>query len=478
MGALQLVNIFGYRHTDLSYITNTDGMGPLFGNGNPFPTGLPLHYIKANNNQEIEQYSNEIQLRGKALDDKLDWMVGAFWLNSKPDGSQGFTVLFGEVIGFPAARAGYAFTEEESQAVFVNFKYDLGAIADGLDVEIGIRYTEDEVDSCTGIGFTDSSADATDSDCRPGSDKITNVNTVNGQFDETTWSVGLNWQVTEELFSYGVVRHGYRAGGANGPTLSGRLAPYQIFEPETVTDIEIGIRADWLIRGVNMRTNLSAFFGEYEDVQTPLTGVSSAIAGCDPNSSNNPLPISVDGDCDITNDPAGGTLLINSGKSEVSGIDIEIVVMPTDNLTVNFGANYLNLETKEFGGDSAIAPFFPGEEIPFNYTAEKSLVAGVRYASPMNNSFAREVVTNLDYYWTDDIFYINEAGSVPSYELVNLRVDINDVGGKGLDISAFARNLTDQEYYSSGSAAGTFIGISSYVLGPPRLYGMELRYSF
>ena len=477
-GAVQLVNIFGYRHTDLSYVTNTDGLGPLFGNGNPYPVGLPLHYIKANNNQEIEHYSNEIQLKGQALGDKLDWMVGAFWLDSEPDGSQGYTVLFGEVIGFPVARASYTFTSEESRAIFANLKYDLDAVAEGLEFEVGIRYTEDEVDSCTGIGLTDWSGDATASDCRPGSTKIANVNTVTGEFDETTWSVGLNWQVTEDIFTYGVARHGYRAGGANGPTLAGRLAPFQIFEPETVTDFEVGVRADWMIGGVGVRTNLSAFFGKYDDVQTPLTGVSSAITGCDPNSSNNPLPISVDGDCDITNDPAGGTLLVNSGKSEVSGVDLELIVTPTDRLTLNLGANYLDLQTKEFGGDPAIAPFFPGNEIPFNYTAEKSLVAGVRYAVPLDNRLARELVSNLDYYWTDDIFYILDVGSIPSYELVNLRIDLNGVAGTGLDISAFARNLTDEEYYSNGSAAGAFIGISSYVLAPPRLYGMEVRYSF
>src|SRR5690606_21983040 len=212
--------------------------------------------------------------------DKLDWMVGAFWLDSEPDGSQGYTVLFGEVIGFPVARASYTFTSEESRAIFANLKYDLDAVAEGLEFEVGIRYTEDEVDSCTGIGFTDWSGDATDSDCRPGSIKIANVNTVTGEFDETTWSVGLNWQVTDSLFTYGVARHGYRAGGANGPTLAGRPAPFQIFEPETVTDFELGVRADWMSGQVGLRTNLSAFFGKYDDVQTPLTGVSSAITGC------------------------------------------------------------------------------------------------------------------------------------------------------------------------------------------------------
>jgi iron complex outermembrane receptor protein len=478
LGALELVNIFGYRNVDLAYLLNVDGLPSLSGDGTVYPVGLPINYIKGALNQETQQYTDEIQLRGKALGDRLDFLVGAFWLKSEPDGSQGSTVSFGEPAGIPVANAGYNFITEESRALFTNLKYDLGGWVEGLGFEVGARYTEDELRSCTGNGITPSSSDVKDDGCRPGNPNILNASTTGSDSNKVTWSVGLNWQVNPDLFTYAVVRQGYRAGGANGPSLGGRLAAYQKFEPETVNDVEVGVRSDWSLGDVNFRANVSAFLGRYEDVQVALTGVTSSLAGCDASSTNNPLPISVDGDCNVNNDPSGGTLMVNAGKSQVSGVDLDFTIAPTDRLSVRLSANFLDLETKRFGGGPAVAPFFPGNEIPFNYTSKKTFAGDIRYAQPLDGGFARELVANLDYYWTDDIFYIDEQGSVPSYDLVNLRVDLNEIAGTGLDISAYARNLFDKEYFSSGAAAGAFIGISTYVLGPPRLYGVELRYSF
>lgn len=474
-GPVQLVNIFGYRDTALFLNTNTDGMFTLTADGTgPYPVGVPVNYIKANLTNETEQFSNELQLRGKLLDDRLGWLVGAFWLNSEPGGPQGSEVAFGHVPSTPLPPAAYTFISEDSKAIFTNLSYDLSSLAEGLQLELGVRYTEDEIEACTGTGVTGFSTDVDLADCEAGRANTVNTSINKTRSEETTWSVGLNWQMTPEVFSYIVSRRGYRAGGVNGPTLSGRLAPLQSFEPETVTDVEFGLRSDWFLGDVAVRANLSAFIGRYENVQSGLNGVQAALAFCDP-AIDNPPGISPDGDCDVGNDPAGGVMLVNLGESQVSGVDFELVVAPTDSLSLNFAANYLDMETRKFEVPAALEPYVADTGLPFTYTAEKTAIAGLRYGVPLDG-IADEMVFNADYYWTDDVKFADF--STPSYKLANVRLDLNGVGGSSLDLSLYVRNLFDREYVSGVAAGGAFIGMTSVVYGPPRMYGMELRYRF
>src|SRR3546814_3406970 len=48
--------------------------------------GQPGVLITTRNHSKSEQYTDEIQLSGTAFGDKLSWIVGAFYLKSKPAG--------------------------------------------------------------------------------------------------------------------------------------------------------------------------------------------------------------------------------------------------------------------------------------------------------------------------------------------------------------------------------------------------------
>jgi iron complex outermembrane receptor protein len=480
---IELVNIFGYRKTELSLSVNTDGMGTLTADGsNPFiPAGTPMNYIKANLNDAVKQVSNELQLRGKTAGGKVDWLVGAFWLESEPDGPQGTAVAFGQVPGAPLTAPAYNFIEEKSKAVFGHLSWDLGGWARGLEFEVGLRYTKDETQSCTASGVNTQpgpvlavSDVVEQGDCLRGAANVANASVNETESDEYTWSVGLNWQISDDLFSYLVSRRGYRAGGVNGPTFSGRLAPYQSFAPETVTDIEWGIRADWMLGGIDVRSNVSVFLGRYEDVQSALTGVQTAAANCVPGSVN-PPGISPDGDCNAADDPAGGVVIVNIGESQVSGIDFDLTFALTPELRLNLGGNYLDMKTRSYNLPDAFAPYVAGREITFPLTAEKTFSAGIRYEL-LGLPFAGSVVFNADYYWTDSFTYSDMT--LPSYSLANVHVDLQDLLHSTVDLSFFARNVFDKEYVASGSAGGHFVGMTSAVYGVPRTFGAELRYRF
>jgi iron complex outermembrane recepter protein len=482
LGPVQVINIFGYRDTDLAYATNVDAMPTLTADGTgPLPAGTPVNFIKADLNQSQEQFSDELQVKGQAFGDQLDWLLGAFWLKSQPTGPQGNAVSFAQIPGLPLTAPAYLFVTERSKAVFGHITYGLDGLLEGLGVEVGVRYTEDEIESCIGSGvntapgpvFASSNQVSLD-DCENRAANISGASTNAASSNATTWSVGLNWEVNDDWFAYIVSRHGYRSGGINGPTFSGRMTQFQAFEPETVTDAEAGIRADWSIGNVDIRSNISAYIARYEDVQNVLGGVQTSGL-CNPANPNNPPGISPDGDCSRNNDPAGGTLLVNFGEGEVSGVDVELVVAPTPGLSLSVAANYTKTKTKSFDVPVALDPYVSTEEISFAATPKRTMTAGVRYELPFETQLYNDMIFNADYYWTEEF---GTEIIVPSYDVLNARIDINGIAGSNFDLGIFMRNVLDDEYQALNAASGTFLGLQTIIYGPPRMYGAELRYSF
>ena len=63
------------------------------------------------------------------------------------------------------------------------------------------------------------------------------------------------------------------------------------------------------------------------------------------------------------------------------------------------------------------------------------------------------------------------------YDLLNASVGWRDVMGMPIDLRAYVKNLTDEEYATGGMSVWT-TGFVTYILGAPRTYGMEVRYRF
>ncbi len=474
LGGATLINIFGYRDARLDYSTNSgvprvvaDGSSPI-----GFPAGLPIDFLYANLDNATHQISDELQLHGKAFNDRLDWLIGAFYYRSTPSGPSGQLVAFAQIPGFENALGSYSFVTEDSRAIFGHVTYNLDDLVAGLQIEAGVRYTKDKIQACTGTGPSFSTSDVEPNECLT---KLTNPSILKTNSSAPTWSIGLNWQASDNIFAYIVSRRGYRAGGVNSPVYAGRLLPFQSFSPETVTDVEAGIRTDTNLGGnASLRFNISGFVGWYKNVQTVITGVQTAAASCDPNVIN-PVPISPDGDCNINNDPSGGTLLVNLGESRVSGIDVDGTLRLSRALSFNFGANFLEPKTTSFTAPPAISAYVTDQKIPFNFAADRTFTLGARLVLPVSADLG-EIVLNADYYNTTKIRY--SGFLVPGYDLVNARIDWNDVAGSKFDLSLFARNVLNNKYPNASNATGAFLGLTTVTYGPPRMVGLELRYRF
>jgi iron complex outermembrane receptor protein len=108
-------------------------------------------------------------------------------------------------------------------------------------------------------------------------------------------------------------------------------------------------------------------------------------------------------------------------------------------------------------------------------TARRSFSAGVRYRLPLPTAWG-EVVANADEYYTSATAF--SGTTLPPYAVLNMRLDYNNIEGGPVDVGIFVRNATDRRYAQAPVASGAFLGITSAIYGPPRMYGLEFRVRF
>ncbi|WP_183955359.1 TonB-dependent receptor [Sphingobium fontiphilum] len=473
LGGMTLTNIFGYRAVDLNVMFNVDGVDALTADGSGvFPAGLRVAYVNGGLRSDIEQYTNELQASGTLFNDRLKWLVGGFYLKSTPDGPTGSDIDALKVAGTAGTPFGYEYYRQTSKALFANIAFQI--VAD-VTLNAGYRQTWDQARSCTGTDLA-GLGNLVDADaCYGGSAAIGKRAVLTSKSHAPTWTIGLDWQATDDLFFYVTSRRGYRTGGINPPKLGGTLIPYQSFAPEKVTDLEIGMRSEWNVGDVRGRLNISAFRADYSDVQIGLTGVRTA-AGCivgDPVRGE--FPYSPDGNCDTSDDPASGGLLANLGKTRVSGVEFDFHVEPLTGLGLDVSGTFLDPKTRSLSANPVLSPYIVGTEVPFQYSPKTSISAGVRYETAID-PIAGKLVLNADYYYSGKVLLNNYLA--PSYGLFNLRAGLNDIANKPIDLSVFVRNATNKRYVSAGGVSGATLGVTVNYLGEPRMVGVELRYRF
>ncbi|MFA5493722.1 MAG: TonB-dependent receptor [Porticoccaceae bacterium] len=470
--AFSVVNIFGYRRADLEFTSNVDGVGLLYSTGtSTIPAGTPFQIVNAAFYSDVEQYSNELQIKGEF--GRLSWIAGAFYLESEPVGSTGIDTAVAVTPGSDDGSIGYNFTEEKSQALFVNGMYDLDDFVGGLKFNAGFRYTWDEIISCTGSGAT-AAASVRPSRCTAENPEILLASTNRVTSSAPTWSVGADWQATEDVFTYLTTRRGYRAGGVNSPTFSPVLRSVQTYAPETVTDVELGVRTDWHLGQTRLRLNASAFIGYYDDIQINISGIQS-MPGCVVGDLvYGVMPYTPDGDCNPNNDPNGGVLIENGGSARISGFDYDIQFYPTERLALSLGGSFLETATRSIDAPAILAPYMSQTDITFILAAERSFIAGAAYRLPL---VADQALTlSADYYWTSERPLM--FGELESYELVNLRAVWSGLADQAMEISAFVSNLFDKNYSAMDSIDSPALGLFGTVHGAPRQYGVSVRYRF
>src|SRR5262249_32639113 len=100
---------------------------------------------------------------------------------------------------------------------------------------------------------------------------------ISRSFHKPTWTLALDHDLWDGTMVYATMRSGYRSGGINTQSINISLISTQ---PEEVLDYEIGMKSDWQVAGIPLRTNLALYETVYHNIQVlqPLINATLATA--------------------------------------------------------------------------------------------------------------------------------------------------------------------------------------------------------
>ncbi|MBN8279805.1 MAG: TonB-dependent receptor [Gammaproteobacteria bacterium] len=440
IGGVTLRSISSFASVDTKFGFDLAGGGADFG-----PVPAAQFGLRIRSDSTFDQWSQELQLLG-AVGDALTWQVGGYYLNE--DGQQQFSGTVPGVSPTPSFDEAID-NETDSYAAYGEVTYN---VTSALSVTGGLRWTKDEKsysDFCNG-GFCFDNDEPGDDDGSADAAVATD-----DDWDETTYKLGVDYQLTDDQLLYASYATGFQAGGyrtlcfGNLSTSCGGDA----FDPQTVDSLEAGWKSD--LFDSTLRLNVAAFYAMYDDIQQIVT--------------NN----------------AGGFPIDNIGEVDVYGLEVELTWTPIADLNVFANLGY---QESDFGDVDPLSPpgglgdscnddptppcAVPTEELPSNPSWQAKV--GFDYTMPLQNSLV--FFYGLDVFHSDD--YFTESRNL-------IKIDdftrLNGFLGFGQDdrswqVMLSAKNITDEEDNVSGIFANGFTNIRTPL--PPAEYMLSFKVKY
>lgn len=431
---VRIKNIFGYRRVKQLSRYDLDG------------TALPLLDQTTPNgwSTNLRQITEELQLQGSTLDGKLDFTVGGFLLWENTPRTQN---LIQVSVGTPSLTR--IDRKDRSKAVFGQLTYDLSdAVVEGLSITAGYRYTEDyrwirQDNRRDPAGLFPISTCGLLAGC---------PTTASAKFNDSSYNFSLDWKITSDTLVYATHRRGYRAGGLNPQALDFGIS----YDPETVTDYEIGLKTELALGGMEGRLNLAAF-------RTNLKGAQVSQSFSTLNPVNNQVSLI--------------NLIVNAASAKIKGVEVDAVLIPVEGL--NLSASYAYTDAG-YGSFIDVSTGLQETNRPFPFLAKHRLNLGAQYTVPLaGNAGELSFGANWTYSssYTISVF-ADPIGVENGYNQLDLRAEWRNIGDSGITAAAFVNNVNKELYKIGGVPIYSVLGTTSLIYNEPRTWGLQLRYAF
>jgi iron complex outermembrane receptor protein len=419
----------------------------------------------------VKQWSEELQLQGSALDDRLTYTIGLFGSNtSTPDANYIHqTSVFGSTTDINQ------FVRDRSRAIYGQATYDLSGLVDGLGITGGYRTTKDtrgltifQVSSFRCTTGTPGAAAPT-----PG-----NAPQCRAEFESKartdSYTIGLDYRFSDDALLYIAHRKGYRAGGTNplaGPALLAtppipNAADLFVYQPEILKDVELGLKADWNAGDWDMRSNIALYHQKLTGAQLNQTfsvGTQTVSA------------------------------LVNASEAKVNGVEAELTVAPSSAFNLLLAYAYTDAKYGSFLDYNRRDPVtqvpqrFTGRIIPFTPKHKFNVGASLDLPVPesagevslsANLAYKSSIILGLVPFLAGSNAFDGESRQKPT-TTVDANLDWDSIGGSPIDATFFVTNLFDTTYKIGGaSLINSGLGFNQRIYNEPRMYGVTLRYRF
>ncbi len=375
------------------------------------------------NMQAQHQVSQELQLVGDALGDRIKYATGLFFFEENSRESLASLFRGGALVD-----QWHVKSQSSSAAVYGQATWTPPVLEDRLGVTLGLRYTEDSRKATKTYVRTDLSPAV----------PVGLVVVGDRDFDSLNPAVTLDYGFTTDIRGYAKYSTGYRAGGFS--TQSTPTYFSEGFDPEDVDAWEVGVKSDLLDR--RLRVNLAAFHNKYKDLQV--------------DQARTP-PVFVD--------------VLNAGSATIKGVELESAAVLAPGLTASLFYSWLDGEY-----DSYVDNGVEYADVRYIQNAPGYHVgAGLEYAFP--HIAIGNFTLSADYRKQDEFFSGPKADTLsPGYDVWNARLQLADipVGAGSFRVALWGKNLADEVYRLSTSN----LGVLSAQFGPPRSIGVDMIYEY
>jgi iron complex outermembrane recepter protein len=421
--------------------------------------GSPLVMLQTSFEMVQDQFSQELQLNGGALNDKLKYVVGLYYFREagnlhdyvtfsegllQIDGPNdlwtrnygGFTQVDWRVTDLVGVTLGGRYTKENKE--FQGYQSDL----QGHNYKL---FNCLDFNACrAGLSFPDPSNAL----------RYYVPGTQEKEFSNFSPKVGVQLHPMDDLMVYASYSRGYKTGGWT-TRLSNPLPPDPVtgivpapdFDEEKAKSSEIGLKSQFLNNRVQL--NAAIFQTDYEGIQLNFQqGVSPTIQ--------------------------------NAGDADIKGAELELTGAITEQFSLAASFGYTDAEYEAVLAPAVVAPnplqagVFVGADLP--KTPKTKFNLSPRFELPVSGGAA--VVLLADYTrigknWNDtERTYLLQR---PATDLVNASVGYRSAEGNW-DLTLGGTNLTDDRYLVTGQAqiaGGQIYG----TYNRPREWYLTLRFN-
>ncbi|MGE8134932.1 TonB-dependent receptor [Novosphingobium subterraneum] len=433
---------------------------------------LPLHV-------DVWQASQELQLNGSLLDDRIKFTAGVYYLKEK--GTDYTPMEF----GFARFITGGDIDNDS----FASFAQATFKLTDRFSITPGIRYTNEtkRYDPSSQVTFVDRSVSdpilaslypqgafiafsqclvgqavpgvippgtaglealagfplpggCTPSATNPGGNHTMPAVEVQAKAKEWTPAVSIDYKITDDMLIYASYSKGFKNGG-----FSQRIFPAEVttpsFTPEFVESYEVGLKNEFFDR--RLRLNLAAFLSDYSDMQIVVNeGIAPKVR--------------------------------NAGAGRIKGFEVEGEAAPIDQVRLTFGVGYLDAYYTDI--DLSAAPVTKDSKFAFvpEWTASAAINADVYQGSmgklTLRGDWSYQSSTFKDAVNNPQLFQ-------PAYSVFGTSASFTDKS-EHFTLTGGVTNLTNKRYIQGGYVDLDIGGAATASFSRPREWFLKLAYKY
>jgi iron complex outermembrane receptor protein len=429
LDAIQIKGIVAHREFDSLWGQDSDGS--------------PMSARHVLNAFYDDQNSLELRVSGEVFNGRTSWTVGYFTFESEdfnPTSSATFPC-----VNDTSCNDRWEEVWVDQSAVFLNTETSL---TDRLSLTVGLRNTDDRKE------IIQRRFDRNGVPCCGFEDRYVVV----ADASVTDPMVSLAYTINDTTMIYGTYQEGFRGGGTSPrPTATTKIP----FGPETLENLEVGIKSDLL--DDRLRINASVFDMKYEDIQQGAAGF------------------------DVLGQPA--FITTNTGAASIKGFELEMEAAIGDRWVVDGNASSLKYELTDLGSASPEALAAAGLNVTNalgtgdgpSRTPKYRASVNVGYFVDLSNGSQLSVRYGAS--WRDDAWWgvdgdrSDTTNLVPANTLTTFRVAWQPAGA-AWEAAVFCTNCSDTRTVSSRLDFLAMNATVSQTYVRPEEWGLTIKKNF